>query len=93
MATEAEHKFAIDEMKRALEEMKGERDKYVFLFDDAPVGYFTFNRDGNICSANVIGAELLGVDRADLVGRKFEQFIVDNSMAIYAPSINNNFTT
>ncbi|MCD6527851.1 MAG: PAS domain S-box protein [Desulfuromonas sp.] len=77
MATEAEHKFAIDEMKRALEEMKGERDKYAFLFDDAPVGYFTFNRDGNICSANVIGAELLGVDRADLVGRKFEQFIVD----------------
>ncbi len=49
--------------------------KYAFLYDFAPVGYFTFDLDGVILSSNLMGAKMLGGDRSELVGQGFECFV------------------
>ncbi|SDE70762.1 PAS domain-containing sensor histidine kinase [Desulfuromonas thiophila] len=60
-----------------LERLNKTRDQYAFLFNFAPVGYFTFNRNGEINFVNVTGANLLSHARHELVGRRFEHFIDD----------------
>ncbi len=40
--------------------------RYVDLYDFAPVGYFTFDRDGLVKEANYTAASLLGYDVSSL---------------------------
>jgi PAS domain S-box-containing protein len=54
--------------QRALEEA---RRRYVDLYDLAPVGYFTFTRQGRVQEVNLAGAQLLGRDRQRLYDRPF----------------------
>lgn len=48
--------------------------RYSDLYDFAPVGYFTLDRDGTIRDANLTGAGLLGITRASVTGRKLIDF-------------------
>jgi len=52
------------------------RDRYVDLYDFAPVGYFTLSREGLIEQINVTGAALLGEVRKRLLNARFAQFVV-----------------
>ena len=74
----------IEELSRSLGEAETARDKYAFLYDFAPVGYFTFDREGTVRSVNQTGARLLGIERAALVGRSFEPFIGDEECFVFA---------
>ncbi len=56
----------------ALEDIK---DKYIDLYDFAPVGYFTFSHEGLIKDVNLTGAELLGIARQKLINRGFGYFV------------------
>jgi diguanylate cyclase (GGDEF)-like protein/PAS domain S-box-containing protein len=64
-----------DELRQAQEIIEQSRDRYLDLFDFAPVGYFTLNTDGMITEVNLTGAALLGVDRIKLLNRRFASFI------------------
>ncbi len=64
-----------EELKRAHLALEESRDKYVDLYDFAPVGYLTINRAGLIVEANLTGAVLLGVPRQQLLARRFRDFI------------------
>ncbi len=55
------------ELRKAQEELETSRKKYVDLYDFAPVGYFTLDKDGIIMEANLMGASLLGIDRKRLL--------------------------
>jgi len=66
-----------EELHRAQEEIKSSRDKYVELYDFAPVGYFTFDTCGLIREVNLAGAKLLGIERSMLVDRLFSSYIAD----------------
>ena len=65
----------IEELRKFHEELEASRNKYALLYDFAPVGYFTFNRDGVIQTVNLTGLRLLGLDRLGVVGRRFEDFV------------------
>ena len=60
------------------------RNKYALLYDFAPVGYFTFDRDGCIRTANLTGADLLGVERSLLDNQNFAQFVADEDRLPFA---------
>ena len=57
-----------DEMRRAQIELVASRDRYLALFDFAPVGYFVIDEAGMIQEVNLRGAGLLGQERGTLVG-------------------------
>ena len=42
--------------------------RYTDLYEFAPVGYLTIDRDGGIRQVNLAGARLLGLERARLIG-------------------------
>ena len=65
------------ELRRAQEELELSRNKYVELYDFAPVGYFTFDTKGLIREANLTGAKLLKIDRRGLANKPFSSFIAD----------------
>ena len=62
-------------LRVAQQELSASRDRYVDLYDRAPVGYLSLSVDGVIVEANLTGAALLGIERSRLVGRRFAQWV------------------
>ncbi len=58
-------------------------DKYTELYDFAPVGYFTLAPDGIIHLANLTGATMLGIGRANLIGRAFCMLVAQEQRASF----------
>lgn len=54
------------------------KDRYRELYESAPTGYLTIDREGCIEESNLFASELLGVPRVDLIGRKFSSFVAVN---------------
>ena len=52
-----------DELMKSQLKLEESRLKYFDLYNFAPVGYFTLDKDGLISEVNLAGAELLGVER------------------------------
>jgi PAS domain S-box-containing protein len=65
------------ELKRAQEELELSRNKYLELYDFAPIGYFTFDVQGRIKEVNLTGTKLMGVERQGLINKSFAGFIAD----------------
>jgi PAS domain S-box-containing protein len=52
--------------------------KYADLFDFAPVGYFTLDRNGLIKESNIAGAQLVGIEKRYIIGRGFSRFVTQD---------------
>lgn len=63
------------------------------LFDFAPVGYFTLERDGKICQLNLRGASLLGKSRSALTNKNFRQFVASDSLPGLMQFLDDVFST
>jgi PAS domain S-box-containing protein len=73
------------ELKSVQEELELSRNKYLGLYDFAPVGYFTIDAEGRIREVNLTGTKLLGIERRGLVNKPFIIFIADaDSRRIFA---------
>ena len=64
-----------EELKQAHLALEESRDRYLDLYEFAPIGYFTLTREGMISEANLTGAALLGVERKKLLHRRFAHFV------------------
>jgi PAS domain-containing protein len=69
----------MDEDRRELTE---DLHRYVGLFDFAPVGYFTMDLEGKIIEGNLAGADLFGLERDGLSGRRLEDFLAPASRPV-----------
>jgi len=78
-----ELKMQNEELRRIQEELQKVRDRYLHLFDFAPVGYFSVDEKGTVVAANLTAATLLGIQRASLVGRSFSRFILRADQDVY----------
>jgi len=67
------------ELRRTQAALEASRDRYVDLYEFAPVGYLTLNADGFIAEINLAGATLLGEVRGALIKRRFARFVADES--------------
>ncbi|MGB7874287.1 MAG: sensor domain-containing diguanylate cyclase [Anaerolineales bacterium] len=57
--------------------------QYTDLYDFAPVGYLTLERDGTILQVNLTGAKLLGIQRGNLVNKRFGLFVSEQSRSTF----------
>ena len=64
----------------ALEES---RDKYLQLYEFAPIGYLTLNNKAMITEVNLTGATLLGIERNKLLKARFRKFIVQTDFELW----------
>lgn len=65
-------------LRQAQSELEASRDSYVDLYDFAPVGYLTLNRNGVIEKLNLTAATLLGAERKKLLERRFTALVVSD---------------
>ncbi|MDD2852755.1 MAG: hypothetical protein PHY09_12765 [Desulfuromonadaceae bacterium] len=64
-----------EEFRDSRYEVETTRDQYVDLFETAPIGYFTLDRNGIITAVNLAGANLLQIMRPLIVGQCFEKYL------------------
>jgi PAS domain S-box-containing protein len=64
-----------EELKRAKLETEDALAKYSKLYDFAPLGLFTLDKDKLILEVNLAGAKLLGMERRYLLNKLFELFV------------------
>ena len=72
-----------EELRRTqlcLEEIK---DRYMELYDFAPVGYFIFTCNGLIKEVNLTGSVFLGLTRQKLLSRGFGHFVVPGDLKLW----------
>ncbi len=74
-----------EELRQAVESAETALKKYTMLFDLAPVGFLTIDRDGTICELNFTAADLLGEKRFSLINNSIKLFIDNDSL----PGFNN----
>ena len=60
-----------EELRRAQLALEESRDRYLDLYEFAPVGYITLSPTGIVANANLTGAALLGVERLKLLHHRF----------------------
>lgn len=65
-----------EELRRAQLALEMARDRYVDLYEFAPVGYLTLSHEAQINSINLTGSAMLGEDRKKLFHRSFSRLIV-----------------
>ena len=81
------------ELLQFREEAETALEKYTDLYDFAPVGYFTLDRNGVISAVNLNGASLLGIERSQLIGRRLKQFITTKDRPGFTTFLDTIFTS
>ncbi len=74
-------------IKQYLDDIEESKNRYIKLYDFAPVGYFTFTHDGLIREVNLTGGVLLGLGRQELVKSEFWSFVVPENLELWAHHI------
>jgi PAS domain S-box-containing protein len=77
-----------EELERARTEVEEGLARYTDLYEFAPIGYLTLNREGEIRQLNLTGARLLGLERSHLVGKRLAILVDADSR----PAFNTFFT-
>jgi len=72
-----------EELRRAYSALEEARDRYIDLYDFAPIGYITINREGLISEINLTGSALLGVERIKLINRRFSRFVASQDKDLW----------
>jgi PAS domain S-box-containing protein len=64
-----------EELHRTQLESEESQEKYIELYDFAPVGYLTLNEKGMISELNLAAAGFLGIEKNSLINKLFSYFI------------------
>lgn len=58
-------------------------EKYIELYDFAPSGYFTLNKEGKIIDLNLTGTKMLGKERSYIKNSRFVFFVTSDAKPIF----------
>ncbi|MFH0960589.1 MAG: sigma 54-interacting transcriptional regulator [Pseudomonadota bacterium] len=64
-----------EELRRSRAEVERSKDRYTDLYDYAPIGYVTLDKNSLVLESNFSAAALLGTERGSLVGKPLTSFI------------------
>ena len=72
-----------EELRQREAELDALRARYFQIYEQAPVGYLTVDKQGLILEANLTTTSLLGVLRSDLVRQTFDHWIIQKDLRSY----------
>ncbi|MEO8231592.1 MAG: PAS domain S-box protein [Ignavibacteriota bacterium] len=72
-----------EELRLAIDKANIATEKFTTLYDFAPMGYFTLDRDSIICELNLSGARMLGKERFKLVNANFKHFVSNDTRTLF----------
>lgn len=72
---QAELEVQNEELRRAQIELEAAHERYVDLYELAPIGYLTLDHHGSVRDANLSAARLTGLERERLIGQRFERLL------------------
>ncbi|PKO31824.1 MAG: hypothetical protein CVU34_16680 [Betaproteobacteria bacterium HGW-Betaproteobacteria-7] len=72
-----------EELRHAYDEADGLRDRYADIYDFAPVGYFTLDRNGVIIDMNLAGSILLGIKGSQKGRHRFAAHVADEDLEAF----------
>lgn len=82
-----------DELRASQQKLEESQSKYVDLYDFAPIGYFSFDKDGTILEVNLTGAQLLGIERSRLLKKPFPLHASGHHRSIFFSHLKDVFET
>ena len=82
-----------DELRASQQKLEESQSKYVDLYDFAPIGYFSFDKDGTILEVNLTGAQLLDIERRELLKKPFPLHISGQYKSIFFSHLKDVFET
>jgi PAS domain S-box-containing protein len=82
-----------DELLKTRDELAIALGKCNDLYDFAPVGYLTLDRDRVIHGVNITGASFLGVKHSQLLNHSFDDFVVAETRPAFTAFIEKVFTS
>jgi two-component system, chemotaxis family, sensor kinase Cph1 len=89
-AQSLQHEFLVQQIELEMQNeqlqhiqiaLEASRDRYLFLFESAPVAYLTLNLSGRISEANRIAVALLGESHVELRQSRFVRLVVAEDQA------------
>ncbi len=72
---QAELEIQNEELQRTHNELETERNRYLELFESAPMGYFILDEKGIVRDVNMTGARMLQITRRLMIGRQFARLV------------------
>jgi PAS domain S-box-containing protein len=73
-----------EELRRTAKALEATQDEYMDLYNSAPVGFVTVDKEGNIGRANKAAIDMLRPSKKHpVVGRPFTQFVHEHDLAAY----------
>jgi PAS domain S-box-containing protein len=72
-----------EELRTSQRQLEAYRDRYIDLYDFAPLGYVTLDEDGYVQEINLAGAKLLEADRDGLTGYAFAEYVATDHQATF----------
>lgn len=75
MVHKVELEMQNEELRRTQQALEEARDRYIDLYEFAPVGYITLNRQTQITKINLTGTTLFALARNKVIDHRFAEFI------------------
>jgi PAS domain S-box-containing protein len=72
-----------EELRKIQQHIEAYKDRYVDLYDFAPLGYATLDGDGYLQEINLAGAKMLGAERAALTGYPFGEYVAKDDQNVF----------
>ena len=80
-----------EELRRSRDEVEELLERVTDLYDFAPVGYLTLDREGTIRGANLTATRLFGIERSRLIGRHFGQLLAPTERPAFSDFLDTVF--
>jgi signal transduction histidine kinase len=66
--------------------------EYNSLYDFAPVGFLVLSQEGEISKLNLVGSQMIGIDRLKLLGSRFGFFVSNDTKPVFNEFFGKVFT-
>ena len=82
-----------EELRQARDAVEAGLEKYSDLYDFAPVGYLTLDREGRVLEANLTAAQMVGFERSRLLKRRLGEQMAPTDQVTFRSFLTNVFTS